>query len=413
MILAHGLGGRSDLPVPLWLALYAGAAALIVSFVALTVLWTSPRLRGADGGIALPAAVQRFVDARVTRIALPVLGLAALATLLGTAWFGPSSAAENPAPTWFYVWFWVGLVPVSLLLGPIYRIANPLRALATLLARTERPIPERLGYAPAMAGMLAFLWLELVYPHSDSPHAVAIFVSTYAIVHLAAGTWYGPHWFDRADGFEVYFSLVARLSPLGRRSDGALVLRNPLDGLVSEASDGLTPVVLLVLGSTTFDGITRLPIWQDMRGNTFAGTVGLLGAIAAVGLAYAGAIWLTKPYVRAEHRTGIADTFAHSLIPIMIGYTVAHYFSFAIFQGQAGYLLIGDHGRIDYGIVSTTAIAWIQIGAIVAGHVVGVIAAHDRAVGILRPGYLKIGQYPMLALMVTYTAVGIELVSGG
>jgi hypothetical protein len=36
-ILAHGLGGRSDLPVPLWLAQYGAAAALLVSFTVLGV----------------------------------------------------------------------------------------------------------------------------------------------------------------------------------------------------------------------------------------------------------------------------------------------------------------------------------------------------------------------------------------
>ena len=45
-VVAHGLGGRADLPVPLWLAQYAAAAALIVSFAFVTTYWNRPRLEG-------------------------------------------------------------------------------------------------------------------------------------------------------------------------------------------------------------------------------------------------------------------------------------------------------------------------------------------------------------------------------
>lgn len=420
MILAHGVGGRSDLPVPLWLALYAAALALIVSFVALGWLWTAPKLRGSAAGIALAPWVTRGVDARLMRGALQVAGVLAFGAIAGTAWIGPDDSAENPATTWFYVWFWVGGVAVSLALGPIYRLANPVRTLGTLLHKfvgsADSTVPDRVGYRPALIGLFGFLWLELVYPASDSPRAVATFITIYAVVHIAAGARFGPRWYDRADGFEVYFGLVARLSPIGRRDDGRIVLRNPLDGLlIGGSGDGLTAVVLLALGSTTFDGITRLPWWADLKRDLSRleiiglGTAGLVATIAGVSAAYAGAILLTRPYLRK----GVEpySTFVHSLIPIMVGYTVAHYFSLLVFQGQVGYLLVFG-GKIDYTVVSTTTIAVVQIGAIVGGHILGVVATHDRAVGVLRTGYVKVGQYAMLALMVAYTMVGIELVSG-
>lgn len=430
MILAHGLGGRSDLPVPLWLALYAAALAVLVSFVAVTVLWTTPRLRGPAAGLVLPPILGKIADATTTRFVLRAFGVIALLIVVGTAWFGPAESSDNPAPTWVYVWFWVGMVAASLAIGPIYRLVNPLRSLAAALRRAlGSRAPEidderidRLRYRPALIGMFAFLWLELVYPASDSPHAVALFVTVYTVLHVGAGAWFGPRWFERGDSFEVYFELVARLSPLGRRNDRALVLRNPLDGLlVGSAGPGVTAVVLLLLGSTTFDGVTRLPFWTDLRrdlSRTAAialGTTGLILTVAAVALAYAGAIWLTRPYLRKTVDGSAPEPYSlffHSLIPIMVGYTVAHYFSFAVFQGQAGYLLVFGDGRVDYTVLSTGVIAAVQIAAIVGGHILGVISAHDRAVSILRTGYVKVGQYPMLALMVAYTVVGIELVSG-
>ncbi|MGH3949022.1 MAG: hypothetical protein ACRDSE_07850 [Pseudonocardiaceae bacterium] len=444
MILAHGLGGRSDLPVPLWLALYAGAAAVLISFFALAALWTTPKLRGGQAGRTLPGRLERCADAGITRVVLRVVGLLMLGLLLATAWFGTDSSATNPAATWFYVWFWVALVPVSMLAGPIWRSLNPLRTLATLVrvvprlragGRWSRTLPERLGYLPAIAGLVAFLWLELVYAHSASPRAIAVFVTGYAVVHVLAGVVYGPRWFDHGDAFEVYFGLIGAVAPFGRRADGRLVLRNPLDGLLTiERSAGLTSVVLVVLGSTAFDGLTRLPVWTDLsRGvegfaSALLGTAGLAVAIGAIALAYVGGIWLTRPYLRKTvggEPVEPYSAFAHSLVPIMIGYTVAHYFSFALFQGQAGLLLASDPfgldwdlfgtagGSIDYTLVSTTTIALVQVAGIVVGHILGVTSAHDRAIGIVRAKYVKVGQYPMLALMVAYTSTGIALVAGG
>ncbi|WP_370963052.1 hypothetical protein [Amycolatopsis sp. cg9] len=404
IVLAHGLGGRSDLPVPLWLALYAGAAAVLASFVALTLLWKTPRLRGSAAGRPLPFA--RFLGSRVLSFVLKGLGLGVLAGFLAMAWFGPGTSAANPAPAWFYVWFWVGLVPLSLLFGPVWRRLNPLRTLASLFPG-RRPLPDRLAHWPAVVSLLAFLWLELASGHSDSPRLIAGFVTVYAVIHVACGAAYGPRWFDRGDGFEVYSVLIAGLSPVGRRADGRLVLRSPLDGLLAlGGSPGLTPLILVVLGSTAFDGLTRLPFWSDLDPSVPLATAGLLAAIALTALAYAGGIRLTRPYLRkgTEPYAG----FAHTLVPIMVGYTVAHYFSFALFEGQRGF----DPAVVDYTLVSTAVIAVVQVGAIVLGHVLAVGSAHDRALGLLRAGYRTVGQYPLLALMVGYTAAGIFLVSG-
>ncbi|MPZ00392.1 MAG: hypothetical protein GEU97_20900 [Actinophytocola sp.] len=446
MILAHGLGGRADLPVPTWLALFAGVLAVLVSFFALAALWTEPKLRGGQAGTPLPAGLARVVDARATRVVLQVVGVVLLALLLATAWFGTDSSATNPAATWFYVWFWVALVPLSLALGPVWRRLNPLRTLAAALraglrvlplrrdgGSWRRALPDWVGYWPATVGLLAFLWLELVYGESDSPRAIAVFVTAYALVHVAAGAVFGRRWFDHGESFEVYFGLIAALSPFGRRDDGALVVRNPLDGLLTiQRSEGLTPVVLIVLGSTAFDGLTRLPLWGDVIAGSdgvmlaLLGTAGLAAAIIAIAGIYTGGIWLTRPYLRKNGERAVEpySAFAHSLVPIMIGYTVARYFSFAVFQGQAGLLLASDpfglgwnlfgtaDATIDYTVVGATMIAFVQVTGIVVGHILGVTSAHDRAIGVLRPKYVKVGQYPMLAVMVAYTATGIALVAG-
>jgi hypothetical protein len=429
VILAHGLGGRTDLPVPLWIAITAGTAAVVISFIFVAALWTEPRLKGAAAGRAVPAGAQRLADARVTRLALQTVGLVVFAAMLAVAWLGPAASNENPAPTWFYVWFWVGLVGVSLLFGRIYRLANPLRTAGTvlhdLLGSPQRSAAlDKLRYWPAVIGLGAFLWLELVSPNRDNARVVATFITIYALANIAGGAWFGPKWFDRCDGFEVYFSLIGRLSPLGRRNDGAIVLRNPLDGLLTGPADkGLTPLVLTALGSTAFDGITRLTFWTDLDSSAKAsewrpypsillGTAGLVVTILTIAGLYAGTIWATERFVKPG--TGSAfDLFVHTLIPIMLGYTIAHYFSFALFQGQAGYRLMFGDSTIDYTVVGTSTIAFVQIIGIVAGHIVAVFAAHDQSVSVLRKGFEKFGQVPMMGLMVSYTMIGITLVSAG
>jgi hypothetical protein len=142
LVLAHGLGGRTDLPVPLWLAMYGAAVAVLVSFFALAAFWPGARLRGTSAGKPIPW-LERLVDARPTRIVLRTFGVLLLAGFLLVAWAGPDDSGQyNPAPTWIYVWFWVGLVPASLALGPIWARLNPLRAVVGLL----RPSCECLSY---------------------------------------------------------------------------------------------------------------------------------------------------------------------------------------------------------------------------------------------------------------------------
>ncbi|MEU8222145.1 hypothetical protein [Kribbella sp. NPDC048915] len=422
----HGIGGRGDLPVPLWLAIYSAGAAVAVSFFALAAFWSRPRFEGTTGRPL--GRLTRFVDSPATRVVLKVAGVAALAVLLGAAWLGDSTG--NPAPTWLYVWIWVGIIPLSLLFGPIWRLANPLRTLAGLVRRTShKQLPQRVAYWPAVAGMAGFVWLELVYPSASEPRVVATAITVYAAVNVAAGIIYGPSWFAVGDSFEVYADVLARLSPLGRE-DGQLVLRNPLAGLATMPQQpGIVGLLCLLLGSTAFDGISRWSLWTRLTGNlphipvASAGLIGAVAIVTALFLLAARATGAAQLRPGALGSAGLPGAFVHSLVPIAIGYSVAHYFSFAMFQGQDGWLLASDpfgrgwdlfgtSGReIDYTFLGTGFIAGVQVGAIVVGHVLGVVSAHDRATWLFRRRELRRAQYPMLAAMVAFTAGGIALVS--
>ncbi|HEU4489225.1 MAG TPA: hypothetical protein VFS38_08065, partial [Actinomycetota bacterium] len=381
------------------------------------------------------------IDARVTRTLLSALGLALFTATLVVGLMGASSGSANPAPTWLYVWFWVGLVPASLLLGPVWKVLNPLRTISRGLffvagdrrQQGVRAYPESFGYWPAAIGLAVFVWIELVYERAAESITVVVFVSIYSLVQLLGAQLYGRVWFERGDSFEVYSSLLARMSWFGRREDGRLVVRNPFEGLAAlKPAPGLVAVITVLLGSTAFDGLSRTPLWTNLTEGAsvvekrLLGTAGLAVAIAFVVAIYSLAMFVSR---RALSRLEISTVelqgrFVHSLIPIAIGYTVAHYFSLFVFQGQAGYILASDplsrgddffgtsDWQIVYTVVSTAAIALVQVAAIVAGHVLGVVAAHDRAVGMFSGRDKSRGQYALLGAMVTFTIGGIALLVG-
>lgn len=433
MQLAHGIGGRGDLPIPFWLALYGAGIAVALSFALLGLLWPKPRLTGDEAGRPL-RRLEAVVDSAAFRAVLRglVLAVSAFVTLVAIA--GPDDSVANLGPWMLYIVFWVGIVVVSLLLGPVWRVVNPLRTVHAGLARLSgtdaddgiRPLPERLGYWPAAGWLALFVWLELVYPDRAQPRTVAVFLVVYATANLVAATVYGSRWFERGDGFEVYSTFIGRLAPIGRRSDGRLVRRNPLDGLSGLASaPGIVAVVSVLIGSTAFDGLSRTRLWADNvdPSSVPAGTLGLAGSIAFVAVTYTVATRLAARPAKADP-SPMPGTFAHSVVPIAIGYALAHYISLLIFEGQQVLILASDpfatganyfgttFWAINFALVPASAISVVQVASIVGGHIVGVIAAHDRAVSLFRGRAAVRGQYPLLAVMVAYTVGGVALLMG-
>ena len=430
-VLAHGIGGRTDLPVPLALALWGAGLAVVVSFLALVVLWRRPRLAGDEAGRPVPGPVAALVDGPVLRPVLRVVVLALTLLVLAVALAGPASPNENLAPYVLYVTLWVGLIPASLLLGPVWRYVNPLRTLHAVLSPLTGPPPAEhrlpsLGYWPAAVALLCFVWLELVLPGRAEPRTVGVFLVLYGVAQLVAALWFGAGWFARGDGFEVYSTLLGRLSPFGRRTDGRLVVRSPLDGVDGTPTEwGLVAVIMVLLGSTGFDGLSRTQFWQSGPGedaylSAVPGTVGLLAMIALATVLFVGATVLGG-VLSGARRWPQPVLYAHSLVPIAAGYAIAHYFSLLLLDGQAtwtlasnpfavdGLDLFGTYGRaIDYTAVSTRTIANVQVSAIVLGHVLGVVLAHDRAVREA-PRNATLGQVPLVAVMVAFTVGGLAL----
>jgi hypothetical protein len=431
---AHGVGGRVDLPVPVWLFVWGAGAVVIVSFVALGVLWKQARLEDPGEGRPLPGPLQALFRNRVAEALVRTTSLAVFVGVAVAAAAGEDSAAANVAPVFIYVWFWVGLAFLHAVLGNLWATLSPWDTLARLLGigdRPRRPYPLAWGRWPATLLLLAFVWLELVYPAGASPRALAVAIAGYTVVTLGGMSLFGREaWNRNGEAFAVYFDLLSRISPLARDREGRVILRPVLGGLPGlSPTPGLVGLVMVLIGSTTFDGLSASNLWLTWVGGlspgeeVIAGTTGLLGAIAAVTLAYtvsmaAGGAILQTPW------HPLAVRFAHSLVPIALAYATAHYFSLLVLEGQLGIRLLSDPLGLGWNLlgtasfipnlalVSATTIWYVQVAAIVGGHVAGVVTAHDRSVALF-PGQLAVrSQYALLAVMVLFTVGGLILLSG-
>ena len=437
---AHGLSARRDLPVPEWLFAWVASFVLVMSFVALSTLWQTPRL-------------ERLRERSLVRlpfwldVACGAIGVALFALVVYAGFAGTEQPNRNLAPTFIFVLFWVGLAVVCAALGDVFKPFNPWRAVGRLIAATmpgtrqPRPYPVRLGRWPAAAALAAFGWLELVYSGNDNPTTLAWLALAYAAVQLVGMARYGVDpWCERADGFGVYFSLFARVAPLAIR-ERRLVARWPFTGLVRlDVLPGTLAVLFVMIGTTAFDGATNSDLWgslgpslastfQDLgasptTADALAGTIGLAGSILLItGIYRIGVMGMQRISSDARDRS-LGDRFAHTLVPIALAYVIAHYFSLVAFQGQATAYLISDplgngtdllgtaDATIDYAAVSAATIWYVQVAALVVGHAVALALAHDRALTVFpRARDAARSQYWMLAVMVGYTSLGLWLLS--
>jgi len=457
---AHALGGRQDVPIPDWLFAWGASVVLIVSFVALSLAWHRARFED-DGWRPLPAWASRIAVNPVTEALTGLAGVVLLGVVVWSGLQGTDAPDRNFSVTFVFVTVWLGAVVLSVLLGDVFRAFNPWRAIARatggifrLVAGQQAPtppasLPERWGRWPAVIGLLAFVWLYLVYGQSGfqaaglTPHTVAVATLAYTAYTLVAMSLFGTErWLERGETFSVYFGMFSRLAPLEAR-EGRLGLRRPLASLTSWATlPGSVALVLVTIGATTFDGaqegalqsqITDVFEWLVDLG---VGPVTALRAtntvFLAVALAFvAGLFWagiFGMHTVRGTPGTRcLATLFAHAFVPIALGYLVAHYFSFFVFQIQAQftYLLsdpLGDGSNlfgtatagIDYGFLGTETIWYVMVGSLVAGHVVALVLGHDRAISLFGDSRLAArSQYWMLALMVGFTSLGLYLLSQG
>jgi hypothetical protein len=447
----HGIGNIQDLPVPAWMFYWGSGTVLVVSFVLLGVLWRRPLLAPHALGRAVAGGVSRLVLGPV-KVALQVLSVVLFALVWAAALLGDTDPFRNLAPTWVYVVFWLGVPALSVLLGNVWRGLSPWRAIADgsvwvweRLGQDARPLstyPERLGRWPAAALLFAFVSLELAYADPASPRSLAFAIALYTYTALFGMAAFGRDvWSANGEAFAVLFGLFARIAPF-HVVGGRIRLRWPLTGLSgTEPVNGSVAFVAVMLGSVLFDGYSRTTTWQDLAARverpyivdhptlgellvTLLSLGGLLAAVLLVAAAYLAACTLARATVDGS-RSVVAD-FLPALVPIAFAYLLAHYFTLFVVQGQFAVPLLSDPlGRgwdlfgtadvvPDLTVISPNTAWYVQVGALVTGHVAGLAVAHDRAVTIFPDRRAAVrSQVPMLGLMVLYTVGGLWVLSRG
>ncbi|HEX2264987.1 MAG TPA: fenitrothion hydrolase [Solirubrobacterales bacterium] len=451
--LAHALSAREDLPVPAWLFAWGASIVLIVSFFALAAGWRSPRFEQRYER-PLGAGLSRALLGLPAQIVCGLVGVFLLGVAIYAGLEGTVAPDRNFALTFLFVTCWLGFPFFSAILGDVFRPFNPWRAIGRAAGAGFRAIagqrpahlayPERLGRWPAAIGLLAVVWLEVIYGSGGvvlEPETAAVAALVYSVYTLAMMAAFGvEEWCDRGEVFSVYFGMFGRLGIFGTR-DGRLERRRPFSAATSWATvPGSAAVVIASIATTSFDGASegaiRDPIetvyeWLADAGIGLTGslrlseTLFMLLCFAAVALVYTLGVRGMRTVPGAPSLSTLRAGFAPTLIPIALAYLVAHYFSLFVFQEQAQFTyllsdplgtgadLFGTAGAgVDYNVISANTIWYVQVASLVVGHVIGLMLAHDRAL-VYWSDYRKAtaSQYWMLAVMVAFTCFGLYLLS--
>jgi hypothetical protein len=428
-MLAHGIGNRSDLPLPLPLFTLGVLVALVASFIILGIRWTEPRLAEASAGRAL-------VEYRVVQVSHWVGRIAAFAlylVCLYAGFFGLDARDRNILPVTLYVVVWIGAPTIGGLIGDLWAAINPIDTLARLaeglsrlLGRVPGAGPAFLGHWPATLGIVIFLFYELTHPTGADPRTLARLLAVHAAFTVVTGFLWGAKWVTAHEPFSVFFAKVANMAPLYRSEDGGMIrVRWPMSGLSRMAVlPGTAALLLVTIGGTSFDGFSESAIGRDIFGNSvgrglvFAELSGLAVSIALVTLLYViGVLWMTR--VTDIDFASAWREFTPSLVPIAFGYAVAHYFRLLVDETQSfvfrlsdpfgqGWDLFGGSDGLIWRI-NLTVVAWIQVSAILVGHVGAVMVAHDRSLELFPPVKSLQSQFAMLFVMVAYSTIGLWL----
>ena len=407
---AHGLSGRYDAPLPLAVYLAGAAAAVGLSFVFAFLSRGQWQPRP-------PERIRRVPTVLV--LALKALGLLALAWIVAQVIVGGSSVAEvGSLFTWVYGW--VGLAILCAVVGPVWSWLDPFTTLhdagawvVRRLGGTGSPratITSDLGAWPAVGLFTFIVWLELAYLRAD----MGLVVLGYTLLTLGGMTVFGRDaWKEHVEVFSVWYGLLGRLAlyvPAGTAGSPLVRRQHFPDGLLGQPWDGSRVALVAVsVAAILYDGLSQTEPFYSLFGlpGIGASTVLLLAFLAIVA---ALALWLVR-------RVG-ATAVGAGLLPISVGYLIAHYLTFLLGDGQRIVISVSDPLQLGWDLFGTVfyepsidwlapSILWtVMFAAVVGGHVLGAWAGHLGAVASAdRDANVRRDQVPLALLMVGLTTL--------
>ena len=483
---AHGFGDRYDLPVPLNWYLFGAASVVALSFLFVSVFFRIVGNHDRLFNLSIGDSPKfRFTVFKLFVPLVKIISAVLLLFMLIGGFVGSIEPDRNIGPTLVWIVVWVGLIYFNALLFNVWAFLNPWKNIYMLFlnifsrSKSEAAYsgrvsyPQRFGQLPALMFLLFFSWFEIVSPNSGSPVYISVITIMYSAMTFVGMYLFGPFtWLANGEFFSVTFRLVSRCSPIvvsvssqricsncieciGEEEtcygceycfDRALIsekrfrLRRFASGLYSSKSisNSETLFVLMLLSLVTFDGFSETPAWANIVSlmiSFFGGmvedpvqlifTFGLFCSFFIFITVYFLSCWFMARVILKRYPVSeMSRILVYSLIPIAVGYHIAHYFSFLMIQGQAMIYLISDPMGLGWDLFQSSSyqlylgvvnakLAWIVgIFAIVVGHVTAVYASHYSAL-------LKFTQYTdvirsqrvMLIVMVLYTIVGLWILA--
>ncbi len=418
---AHAIGGGLDLPLPLSTFVAAVGLVIALAFSALAVVWPAPRWQSPSPGKALGAGGRWVV------VVLMAAGLAGLGLVVAAGVFG-EDRRTNAAPTLVWVYFWLVVPVLGAVVGDLWRYLNPWRTLAGDRQRPAYPQAAVEGVYPAAVAFVVFAWLALVPTYSREPGVVALAAILYT-VYVGAAVFVSDR--ERAFGsfeaFTPYNYLVGAIAPLELDATGTWRWHGWLRRLPTvPARRGLALFVTAVIGAIAYDGLSGSEWWDDLWGTArfeeWFGTVALLATIGVVWAGFHAAAWASARIGGTRTAAEVAGSFAHVLVPVGLAYALTHYFTAIVFEGQVLLSVASDPlglGSDYFGTalrevelwIGPTAVWYVQLAVIVAGHLAAVVLAHDRALALFPKDRAVRSQYPLLALLVVLAGAGLVLLS--
>ena len=437
MRLAHVFIGKFDLQVPLSLVLVAAVVVVAVSFGLIYIL--PERKPGPEGE-----------GPRVPRPVLLLLQAFAIGFVVFLAVVGIFGRQQSPALNAATIAFWVVAIPmipiVHCLVGGMYEVTNPFALGSRLITsgasarRPAHPHLERTGYWPAVALLLLLFWCELAMRGVPaSPRALGVLVVVYAAGQVAMGAWLGEAWFARGDVFQVLTTLASSIAPMSIYRDGKGFVRlrigfNPARPIAP--ARGREALITLWLAGVLADGVKQTPVWKAVAqatasytdnvaapGTFDAGAVALDTAeILFTWLAFGAFFWAFTSLASAlsgRHARDLAPVVAPSLIAIALAYLLAHNLTQLLIVTPL--LWTGSNAtttEIQFLIqdnirhVTPEVVFFVQVGAIVMGHVVAVLMANARLRALEpNPSVAIRADLGWLAAMLVYTATSLWVIA--
>ncbi len=438
---AHSFGQRFTLPLPFWMYASAASAALLISFIALFAFKPSgkaPQEKTFDPSQHPSSMFKTAASA----LGFVLMGLAVFSGLKGV-----QAPENNFSMTYFWIVYLIGFFYLSVLAGPLHGITNPwywaLTRLENTLRKNSQPplrYPQRLNAWPVFLLYMGLITLEL-FGHASPAWLAWCLVAYTAWCTIGVVLFGSPVWFANADVFQAMFNVAGKLSVAASQSPARFFQRTLKPASVL--------LIIAMLASTSFDALREsLPwgtfLWTSLltlfpqpTNNPFAIIRALGGTYVRVEqlawwlmpAAYWLAMALTVKTSMAVAPNGLRfqENMSHAalaLLPLVLGYHLAHYFTLLLTQGVnivhlvsdplgQGWNLLGTANLFRAPVLLEAETIWnIQIVFIIAGHIGGVVLSHRQASSLHseRLDLLK-SQLPSLLWMVGLTSFGLWTLS--